>query len=200
MGKPIASFALLPQWNHYSLVLPAYLENSTHRGKIEFTLILNKVFPRRYHPIDARELGIRFGRLQLHNSEEKHNYFRSFCKNTLLNIQETIEGKEVMSSYPLSLGIDLYGKCNMKPPCVYCFFDKSKEMEGKFSEIVVDVQTLKNYGNFFDCAKILINCSIGEPFLHPQFEEILNYIDSQGKILEIATNAQVLLIEPLMPY
>ena len=190
MGKAIASFALLSQWNHYSLSLPADLDNFESQGKIEFSLILNKVFPRRYHPIDARELGIRFGSLQLHNNEEKHAHLLNFNRNTLLNIQETSEGKKVMSSYPLSLGIDLYGKCNMKPPCVYCYYDKSKEMEGKFSEIVVDVKALKDYGNFFDCARQLVNCSIGEPFLHPQFEEILNYIDSQGKLLEIATNGQ----------
>ena len=190
MGKTIASFALLPHWNNYSVSLPADLENFENQGKIEFSLKLNKIFPRQCHPIDARELGIRVAPFQVHNNEEKYTHFLTYNKNALLNIQETIEGKEVMSSYPLSLGIDLYGKCNMKPPCVYCYYDKSKEMEGKFSEIVVDVKALKDYGNFFDCARQLVNCSIGEPFLHPQFEEILNYIDSQGKLLEIATNGQ----------
>ncbi|MFB0517881.1 MAG: radical SAM protein [Acidobacteriota bacterium] len=188
MGKAVASFALLPKWNHYSISLPAYLENSEHQGKIEFTLILNKVFPRRYHPIDARELGLRIAGLELHNSEEKHNRLHSFSENALLNIQETIERKSELSSYPLSLGIDLYGKCNMKPHCVYCLFDEMKALEGEFSEAVVDVQILKDYGNFFHCTRHLINCSIGEPFLHPQFEEILNYIDSHEKILEISTN------------
>jgi len=188
MGKAVASFALLPQWNRYSISLPANLKDYEHQGKIEFTLKLNKLFPRRYYPLDTRELGIRVAGLRLHNSEEKHNRLRSFSENALLNIQDTIEGKAELSSYPLSLGIDLYGKCNMKPPCVYCLYDKSKEIEGKFSEIVVDVQTLKDYGIFFNCAKNIVNCSIGEPFLHPQFEEILTYIDSHDKILEIATN------------
>lgn len=192
MGKTIASFALLPHWNNYSVSLPADLENFETQGKIEFSLLLSKIFPRKYHPIDARELGIRVTPFQLHNNEEKYTHFLTYNKNALLNIQETIEGKEIMSSYPLTLGIDLYGKCNMKPPCVYCLYDKSKEIEGKFSKIVVDVQTLKDYGNFFDCAKNIVNCSIGEPFLHPQFEEILNYTDNQGKILEIATNGQVI--------
>ena len=191
-GKAIASFALAPQWNNYSLSLPADLENFEHQGKIEFSLSLNKIFPRKYHPIDTRELGIRVARLKLHNSEEKHHHSLSFLKNTLLNIRETIEGKTEMSSYPLSLGIDLYGKCNMKPPCVYCLYDEMKEQEGEFSEIVVDNQTFKDYGNFFNCARNLINCSIGEPFLHPQIEEILDYIDSQGKFLEISTNGLIL--------
>ncbi|MDH5406878.1 MAG: hypothetical protein OEX80_10110, partial [Candidatus Aminicenantes bacterium] len=39
MGKAIASFPLLPQWNHYSLSLPADLENFENQGKIEFSLI-----------------------------------------------------------------------------------------------------------------------------------------------------------------
>jgi len=191
MGKAIVSFALLPHWNHYSLSLPADLDNFEEKRKIEFALLLNKIFPLQYHPVDARELGIRVAPLELHNSEEKHNHFLFFYKNTLLNIQETIEGKTKMSSYPLSLGIDLYGKCNMKPPCVYCLYDKMKKLEGKFSEAVVNVQTLKDYGNFFNYARHIINCSIGEPFLHPQFEEIINYIDNQGKIFEISTNGLV---------
>ncbi|MEW6455909.1 MAG: radical SAM/SPASM domain-containing protein [Acidobacteriota bacterium] len=191
MNKTIASFALLHQWNYYSLSLPDDLKAFENQEKIEFALSLNKIFPRQYYPTDKRELGIRVARLELHNSEEKHAHFLFFHKNALLNIQETIEGKTEMSSYPLSLGIDLYGKCNIKPPCVYCLWDDMKKLEGKFSEIVIDLQTLKDYGNFFNCARNIVNCSIGEPFLHPKFEEILNHIDNQKKFLEISTNGLV---------
>jgi len=191
MDKALASIALSPQLNYYSLSLPDELESFENQGKIEFRLSLNKIFPHQYHPIDTRELGIRVAPLELHNDEEKHAHFGSFHNNALLNIQETLERKTVMSSYPLSLGIDLYGKCNMNPPCVYCLWDEMKELEGKFSEIDVGVQTLKDYGSFFNFARNIINCSIGEPFLNPQFEEILNYIDNQKNIFEISTNGQV---------
>jgi MoaA/NifB/PqqE/SkfB family radical SAM enzyme len=100
------------------------------------------------------------------------------------------QGKTKLESYPLNLGIDLYGRCNISPPCVYCLWDKMKVMEGSYSDAVVDDKTLADYGPFFKSARNLVNCSFGEPLLHPRFQEILELCRRNGKFVEISTNGQ----------
>lgn len=113
-----------------------------------------------------------------------------FERNTALNQREFESGATVLASFPLNLGIDLYGKCNIKPPCVYCQWDDGKAQEGDEVNSVVDDETLRSYGEFFDAARAFINCSIGEPLLHPRLPQILDLLAQHGKLLEIATNGQ----------
>lgn len=111
-------------------------------------------------------------------------------ENRRLNRQEFESGSAVLASFPLNLGIDLYGKCNIKPPCVYCQWDDAKAREGEDLEAVVDDRTLEDYGPFFHAARSFINCSFGEPLLHPRFSEVVEFFGRHGKILELATNGQ----------
>jgi len=98
-------------------------------------------------------------------------------------------GEVVLTSFPQYLGIDIYEKCNIKPPCVYCLWDESKIMEGSFEDIKVSDGTFVSYGDFYFKSRKLINCSIGEPFINPSIEKILELFDRDEKILEISTNA-----------
>ncbi|MBN1272405.1 MAG: radical SAM protein [Candidatus Aminicenantes bacterium] len=187
-GSPLETRELLYKWNHYCLPLPVPESKSLH----ELRFSLNKVFPEKFHPGDSRKLGIRVGHPTFHNEEGELRNFRSFHQNALLNFQEMLAGKPKLSSFPLYLGVDLYGKCNMKPPCVYCLWDRIKKEEGMFTDTVVDEKTLDAYGPFFHRARTIVNCSFGEPLLHPRFKEILEFCEKNKKFLEISSNGQSL--------
>ncbi|OGD26387.1 MAG: hypothetical protein A2Y56_12155 [Candidatus Aminicenantes bacterium RBG_13_63_10] len=189
---------LLYQWAFYSLDLrpddhsaagPAD-DAPEARGPVALNLSLNKIFPARYHSGDGRELGVRVGPFDFHNDLERHENFRFFIANAVRNFEEMVEGGEELQSYPLNLGIDLYGKCNIKPPCVYCLWDRMKVLEGPYADVTVDDGTLESYGPFFKAARNLVNCSFGEPLLHPRFQEILELCRRNGKFLELSTNGQ----------
>lgn len=208
LGKDIlCEIPLLYRWNYYSFSLhnPFHSSNEgkkevedewirpdvpRRKGKNELVLSLNKVFPEKYHKDDQRELGIRVSPMEFHDDDEAHKNFLFFHKNALVNYREMRDGKKRLESYPLNLGVDLYGKCNIKPSCVYCLWDRMKKLEGKYVETTVDKETLESYGPFFLSARLIINCSFGEPLLHPRFQEILEFCESQKKILEISTNGQ----------
>ena len=86
-------------------------------------------------------MGIRVSSIEFHDDDEIHKNKLFILKNALLNFQEMLQGKEKLESYPLNLGVDLYGKCNIKPPCVYCLWDKMKELEGDLRKL-----TKRNFG------------------------------------------------------
>jgi MoaA/NifB/PqqE/SkfB family radical SAM enzyme len=185
-NETISEHTVLPKWNIYSF--PLQTQPSTSSS--ELTLSLNKVFPQEHHVSDARELGIRVSQPQFHDDEDIHRDSLFFQENALLNFREMSEGKTILDSFPLSLGVDLYGKCNINPPCVYCLWDRMKELEGEYVNTNVDEKTLEGYHPFFRSARLIINCSFGEPLLHPRFGEILEFCAQQKKILEISTNRQ----------
>src|SRR5690606_23330801 len=90
------------------------------------------------------------------------------------------------------LGIDLYGACNVKPPCVYCEWDVNKTLEGDHVDTPFTVDTLDEWGPFFDNSENLVNCSIGEPFMMKNLDDLLQIFGDSGKALEMATNGQIL--------
>ena len=182
----IAEIPLLQCWNPYSIALA-----SPAAGKVSIRLKLNKVFPRVHHPADARELGIRMAAPRFHDDAARHARLTQYHRNGILNLREAGEGNTILESYPTMLGVDLWGRCNIKPPCVYCFWDGSKDLEQKFTDAVIDADTFEGYGEFFESTRMLQNCSIGEPFLHPRFGKIVDLVDSRGKLFEMSTNGQM---------
>lgn len=52
--------------------------------------------------------------------------------------------------------------------------------------------TLESWGELFSGANNLVNCSIGEPFMMKNFDELLDIFGDQGKALEMTTNGQIL--------
>ena len=185
-GRVLVEQPLAHTWNYYSFALPV-----ASSGSLEMSFALNKVIPAAHHPDDPRELGARLGPLTFHDDEQRHERARFFLENAILNAREMQSGATVLTSFPPSLGIDLYGKCNIKPPCVYCLWDFTKGFEGEDVNTVVDDRTLDGYGRFFDAARVVVNCSFGEPLLHPRLEEILDLLGRHNKVAEISTNGQV---------
>ncbi|UCC41193.1 MAG: radical SAM protein [Candidatus Aminicenantes bacterium] len=196
-GKTLCEIPLLHKWNYYSFSIPSFpgaMKDEKGREeeamRNELTLTLNKVFPKKYHVEDKRELGVRISQIEFHDKDQTHENFHVFHKNALLNYKEMQEGKSKLDSYPSNFGVDLYGKCNIKPPCVYCLWDRMKKLEGDYINVTIDEKTLASYGPFFKSARTLVNCSFGEPLLHPRLKEILDFCQENKKILELSTNGQ----------
>ncbi len=103
-----------------------------------------------------------------------------------------VDGRTALDSTPPSLGIDLYGTCNVKPPCVYCEWDHAKNLEGDHVDTPFTRDTLHEWGAFFDNAVSLVNCSIGEPFMMKPIDDLLDAFGDTGKVLEMTTNGQIL--------
>ena len=60
------------------------------------------------------------------------------------------------------------------------------------TEAPFTLETLDEWGAFFDDAAELVNCSIGEPFMGKDIESLLDAFGERGKMLEITINGQIL--------
>jgi len=175
---------LVHAWGVVSVAVPP--------GAAGVRLAASKLLPAAHHPGDPRELAVRVRSPRLHRDEARHAHLARQRTNALVNVREMAEGRAELRSTPRSLGIDLYGVCNVKPPCVYCDWDFSKELEGGNVDAPFTRDTLRAWGELFDNASNLVNCSIGEPFMMKELDELLDAFGEQGKTLEMATNGQIL--------
>gem|GEM_PF-357830 len=184
-GGVLGHWPLLHGWNAYAFPLP---EPADRPIVLEFRV--NKLVSPELNRLDPRPLGVRVGPPSFHGDESRFRLSRRLAENAVANYGELAGGATVLASFPPTLGIDLYGKCNIKPPCVYCHWDRTKKLEGVEVDAKVDDETLRQYGEFFACARTFVNCSFGEPLLHPRLEPIVELLDGSGKQLEMATNGQ----------
>lgn len=184
IGDQTQELPLAHAWCPVSLPVPA--------GASGVRLAASRLLPDEHHPGDPRELAVRVLAPRLHADPERHAHVERQRANAVLNLREMLDGREDLESTPRSLGIDLYGVCNVKPPCVYCDWDFSKDLEGEKVDAPFDRDTLASWGPLFDNASNLVNCSIGEPFMMKNFDELLDAFGEQGKSLEMATNGQIL--------
>ena len=180
----VETFPLVSGWAPLPVTVPP--------GADRLDLYVNKLFPRAYYPGDGRALAVRMRPPLLHRDLTRHGHIARQYQNAVLNTRETLEGRAALESTPVSLGIDLYGVCNVKPPCVYCEWDFNKELEGEHVDTPFTVDTLREWGPFFDNSVSLVNCSIGEPFMMKNFDDLLDAFGDGGKVLEMTTNGQIL--------
>ncbi len=117
------SYPLVNGWTPISIHVPA--------GVGAVALLANKRFPPEYYPGDHRSLAVRVRDVRLHADADRHTALNRQYENSRLNQQEVLAGQTTLTSTPPSLGIDLHGVCNVKPPCVYCEWDFSKGLEGR---------------------------------------------------------------------
>jgi uncharacterized Fe-S cluster-containing radical SAM superfamily protein len=176
--------ALVHGWNPLSLAVP--------KGVRGVAMSASRMFPREHYPGDGRELAVQVRAARLHADAEKHRHVVRQHANSVLNVRELLTGKVELASTPPKLGIDMTGACNVKPPCVYCAWDFNKALEGANVDIPFGLETLDHYGAFFDNSLELVNCSIGEPFMMRNVDELLDAFGSRGKVLELTTNGQIL--------
>jgi pyruvate-formate lyase-activating enzyme len=183
-GGHAERFSLIAGWAPLAVTVPA--------GADHLDLAVNKLFPRAYYPGDGRSLAVRLRPAFIHRDPIRHGHIRRQYENGVHNVREMLDGRSNLASTPISLGIDLYGICNVKPPCVYCEWDYNKDLEGPFVDAPFTVDTLREWGPLFDNSVSLVNCSIGEPFMMKNFDDLLDAFGDSGKVLEMTTNGQIL--------
>jgi pyruvate-formate lyase-activating enzyme len=183
-GGHAERFSLIAGWSPLAVTVPP--------GADHLDLTINKLFPREYYPGDGRSLAVRLRPAFVHRDPVRHGHIRRQYENGVRNVREMLEGRPKLGATPVSLGIDLYGVCNVKPPCVYCEWDYNKDLEGRFVDAPFTVDTLREWGPLFDNSVSLVNCSIGEPFMMKNFDGLLDAFGDSGKVLEMTTNGQIL--------
>ena len=183
-GGHAERFSLVAGWAPLAVTVPP--------GADHLDLEATKIFPQAYYPEDRRTLAVRVRPPLLHRDPVRHGHIARQHANAVRNVREMLEGRAALESTPPSLGIDLYGTCNVKPPCVYCEWDYNKDLEGPFVDTPFTLDTLREWGPFFDNSVSLVNCSIGEPFMMKNFDDLLDAFGDGGKVLEMTTNGQIL--------
>ena len=178
------TFELPHGWWTVSVPLPA--------GCGAMTLRADRQLPRSARPGDDRQLAVRVAAPRTHRDAARHRTVAGQLHNAVLNTREGLEGGAELASTPPSLGIDMYGACNVKPPCVYCGWDVAKALEKDDVDAPFNLDTLGDYGPFFENAASLVNCSIGEPFMMKDFDALLDRFADGNKAVEITTNGQIL--------
>lgn len=91
-----------------------------------------------------------------------------------------ITGSEV-AYYPPHLAIELADKCNLR--CKHCYREAGNEGEYiDFEKLKQLVLKLKNYG------LKLVEVTGGEPTMHPQFNQIIDFLCSNLPLVAVLTN------------
>ena len=183
-GGPPETFELPHGWWTVSVPVPA--------GYGAITLRADRQLPPSARPGDDRQLAVRVAAPRIHRDAARHRTVAGQLRNAVLNTREGLEGRTELASTPTNLGIDMYGVCNVKPPCVYCDWDFAKALEKDDVEAPFNLDTLGDYGPFFGNAASLVNCSIGEPFMMKDFDALLDAFGEGNKLVEMTTNGQIL--------
>ena len=178
------TFELPHGWWTVSVPVPA--------GCSAVTLRADRQLPPSARPGDDRQLAVRVAAPRTHRDAARHRMVAGQLRNAILNTREGLEGRAELASTPTNLGIDMYGVCNVKPPCVYCDWDFAKALEKDDVEAPFNLDTLGDYGPFFENAASLVNCSIGEPFMMKDFDALLDAFGDGNKLVEMTTNGQIL--------
>ena len=183
-GGPPETFELPHGWWTVSVPVPA--------GCGAIILRADRQLPPSARPGDDRQLAVRVAAPRTHRDPARHRTVAGQLRNAVRNTRESLEGRAELASTPTNLGIDMYGVCNVKPPCVYCDWDFAKALEKDDVEAPFNLDTLGDYGPFFDNAASLVNCSIGEPFMMKDFDALLDAFGEGNKLVEMTTNGQIL--------
>ncbi|KKR03876.1 MAG: hypothetical protein UT30_C0017G0015 [Candidatus Uhrbacteria bacterium GW2011_GWF2_39_13] len=83
---------------------------------------------------------------------------------------------------PLEINIHITDKCNLK--CTYCYSNFYKRHNDDIS--LHDIKRIVD--SFYEMGVIEVSLIGGEPFLHPQFPEIVDYVKSKGLFCSAVTN------------
>lgn len=89
-------------------------------------------------------------------------------------------------SAPICLTWQITGKCNLR--CVHCLADSSGDRRDELdmNQIRAFLDDLAGMGVFY------INVGGGEPLLHPNFFEIMDYAGSKGVFVQFSTNGTLI--------
>ncbi len=168
-------------WNNYPL-------DFSNVGPADIEFELSPVPP---VPGDSRELGIMVRSIRALEGPRALGKIQNALSNKFLNDQEFADGRVVLESFPQQLRIAFEARCNMKPHCVYCDWERSKFQETD-SPFQLSHEKLVEMGAFLSLAERVGDCSCGEPLLNSDFAKVVSHLHRSGKPLSVATNGQLL--------
>lgn len=90
--------------------------------------------------------------------------------NSQLNIQELESGITELKSFPRRIVLELTNACNIK--CIMCGRD-----EADFNKTFLDIEDIKKLEKVLHKTEEVTLFGWGEPTIHPQFFDILAYLD-----------------------
>ncbi len=144
-------------------------------------------------PQDSRRLGVMLRSIELFDDEHRYEAVAAAHRNRQLNEREFRSGAVRLASLPPALRVTTEVRCNIpetSQACAYCPWDWAKQLEQGSPQF--GLQTLEELGQFYTAACELNDCSVGEPTMHKQFDQIVASIDRDGKQLSLTTNGQLL--------
>ena len=87
------------------------------------------------------------------------------------------------AGYPLYAAINITTRCNLD--CVYCYLQPRSGLDIRFDDFKKVIDDLFENSIFF------VHISGGEPFIHPEFNKIVEYTCSKIKDVSILTNGTI---------
>ncbi len=108
-------------------------------------------------------------------------------ENTKLNLEEIRAAKTNLESKPVLFNIDLTGRCNIHPPCVFC-----AEKDAGYQYNAIDISAVDKYLPFLSRCERVTDCSFGEPLTHPDFLKLVQNVAENGQIFTFSTNGLLL--------
>lgn len=108
--------------------------------------------------------------------------------NYALNLEEIIQGREILESRPPYFQIDLIGLCNIRPYCRMCSIDVT---DVAFHRGITE-ETVLSYMDFIEKSLQVTNCSTGEPLLHRKLGRFLELFHQRGKKFGFSSNGLLL--------
>jgi hypothetical protein len=181
--RPIATrVSLAAGWHWYSLDLGSAFRETVELSVDSPLAASNGVAP----------LGVMIRAIAWHNSSPRHARIERARANAIMNEQEYQSGAVAMRSVPPYLRLTMEIRCNIAndKPCVYCAWKWMKNQEvGSPPTNVAFIRALEPY---LSVAKVVNDCSYGEPPLHPEFAEIIDLITADERAFSFASNGKTL--------
>ena len=141
---------------------------------------------------DGRELGLMLRSALFHTDAESHQLLKTRRDNLLLNDREFSSGSEYLHSVPPYLQINMSKVCNIanEAVCVYCAWDWAKKLEQGSPDM--SPAFFEKLGRFGRLAASVGDCSVGEPPMEREFEDLLNAVTEGGRTFSFTSNGQTL--------
>lgn len=86
------------------------------------------------------------------------------------------------------ISINITRRCNLH--CPYCYVSNYINQENQHKELDLSLERIKQLVDISSIDSVYLTG--GEPFMHPQIKEIINYFYENGKKINIATNGLLL--------
>src|SRR5688572_14824071 len=111
---------------------------------------------------DPRELGVRLRWLSRLRHADDCARRERILENGALNQRELESGAITLQSLPPVIRIAVETRCNIKPRCVYCDWEKAKQDEAE-SDFRFSLAAIEELGGFYRAAGEIAELGYGEP-------------------------------------